>query len=137
LRSGRRQGAGGRRKNQICNLDSKQLNISYLFIENNDDTNKSFAAIFNSQDDSLFSRITQEQDFKDKFLKQVTEIRNKLIHPNKSIEIKSQELYGLCCTITLILQTCLLIELEVSTDTIKAIIKNRSKTQYQWHGEYD
>lgn len=111
-------------------------NISYLFVENNDDTNKSFADTFNSQNDSLFSRINQDRDLKNKFLTRVVYIRNNLTHPNKSIEIKSQELYGLCCTITLILQTCLLIELEVSTDTIKAIIKNRSKTQYQWHGEY-
>jgi len=112
--------------------------ISYLFVENNDDTKQSFADTFNSQDDSLFSRITKDQDLKDKFIKRVVYIRNNLIvHPDKEIKIKNQELCDLLCTVTLILQTCLLIELEVSTDTIKAIIKNRSKMQYQWHGEYD
>lgn len=111
-------------------------NISYLFVENNDDTKQSFADTFNSQDDSLFSRITKDQDLKDKFIKRVVYIRNNLIvHPDKEIKIKNQELCDLLCTVTLILQTCLLIELEVATDTIKAIIKNRSKMQYQWLGE--
>jgi len=111
--------------------------ISYLFVENNDDTKQSFADTFNSQDDSLFSRITKDQDLKDKFIKRVVYIRNNLTNPDKKIQIKTKELYDLWCTVTLILQTCLLIEIEVSTDTIKAIIKNRSKMQYQWHGEYD
>ncbi|MBE8995473.1 HEPN domain-containing protein [Microcystis aeruginosa] len=110
-------------------------NISYLFVENNDDTKQSFADTFNSQDDSLFSRITKDQDLKDKFLKRVTEIRHNLTHPDKEIKIKNQELYDLLCTVTLILQTCLLIELEVATDTIKAIIKNRMRNQNEWLGE--
>ena len=65
-------------------------NISYLFIENNDATKQSFADTFNSQDDSLFSRINQDQDLKDKFIKRVTEIRNNLTNPDKKIKIKNQ-----------------------------------------------
>ncbi|TRU88618.1 MAG: hypothetical protein EWV76_02540 [Microcystis novacekii Mn_MB_F_20050700_S1] len=111
-------------------------NISYLFVENNDASKQSFADTFNSQDDSLFSRITQDRKELDKFLKRVVDIRNNLIvHPDKEIKIKNQELYDLLCTVTLILQTCLLIELEVSTDTIKAIIKNRRWNQNEWLGE--
>jgi hypothetical protein len=65
-------------------------NISYLFVENNDDTKQSFADTFNSQDDSLFSRINQDQDLKDKFIKRVTEIRNNLTNPDKKIKLKNQ-----------------------------------------------
>ncbi|MCZ8039724.1 MAG: hypothetical protein O9276_16810 [Microcystis sp. LE17-20A] len=65
-------------------------NISYLFIENNDATKQSFADTFNSQDDSLFSRINQDQDLKDKFIKRVTEIRNNLTNPDKKIKLKNQ-----------------------------------------------
>jgi hypothetical protein len=89
-----------------------------------------------SQKNVFFSKVKKKQEFKRDFIKKVYDTRNQLAHGDQ-IKITSQELYDMYSTLNLILQICLLIELEFPEETIKNIFKRRSKDEQEWQGSYE
>jgi len=67
------------------------------------------------------------------FIEDVVNARNFLTHYDKSIEVKAkrrQELYQLVQRIKFVLEICFLIELEMSMETIKALVSRNQRYQY-------
>lgn len=108
--------------------------ISEFYLDDSTEP-QSLASKF-SQKNVFFSKVKEQQQFKDNFLKKVRDTRHKLAHGDP-IKITSQELYDLYSTLTIILQACLLIELEFPEEKVKEIIIKRSQNQREWQGDYN